>query len=712
MDRTPPPNEIEPTDRRSPPSGTSGRLLTAALSICLFAFLSIFLFACAFELPQAPYFETTITVPLGRERVSGWDLANESEFVFGDSTDPGPLRLFFEGAIDTFRTGGRMDVHVPGAEFSASLDGIDFPDPRAIDEAFRIGELTELTIPDGGSSIVVPAFSIPTVQRRLPTQESFLWLRVESGHIDLFVRNLLPVSLGVEGNVAPALGLRLVDPADERVVFETELDRSLPPGGATTLVLDLAGVEIPRRMDLEVYGESPGSFGEAVLVRPEDGLDLRVTFRDIEPDSVVALIPAQSVQLEDTLEVDLRGDLGIVGGSFLEGTLPIVLTNDLPVVARGTLTFAQLLEDGSPMSLALELPAARAGRPGRFDGMIDLEGRSVRSLDGEPLDQLTYLLDVETRASPGVVALGRRQRVVGSVGETELRFASVLARPELTQFSFPVTESELDFPSEVEDLELVQASLRIVLENTIAFPARASAVVRGISASETVEIPFSFEIEPGDGSGPKESSIELTETNSDLLRLIRARPTLLEIEGEVLVGTDGRTATVERNDWIRGRYEIGAPLRVRVGTYERNVDDFDFTVSTDLQERIREDLVGLIARGQIENHFPLAAVARITFASSLERLDGEPEVELEAVELGPGVIDPTTGRVRESSRSDFEIALPDEEIPFFGRDRVFGRISLRLLGDSLSVVELTGTDFAEISGALEFRVGVGEETNR
>ena len=605
-----------------------------------------------------------------------------------------------------------MDVQVPGAEFFASLEGIDFPDPQDVDESFRVGELVDIAIPEGGTSVVVPAFTIPVLERPLPAQNSFLWLRVRSGRIDLFVQNLLPVSLGVEGNGAPTLGIRLVDPIESRVLFEAGLEHIIPPGQSAALALDLAGVEIQRRMNLEIYGESPGSAGEEVFVRPEHGLDFRATFRDIEPDSVIALIPAQSVQLTDTLDVDLGGDLGIIGGSVLEGRMPIVLTNDLPVLAHGTLTFAELIEDGAPVSLSLELPAARAGQPGRFEGSIDLGGRSVRSLDDQPLDQLTYQLDVETQASSGVVALGRRQRVVGSLEETELRFASVLARPELTRFAIPLTESELDFPSEVEDLELVQASLRIVLRSTVPFPAQASAVLRGVGGSEPVEIPFSFGIEPGDGTGDSESSVELDETNSDLLRLIRAGATLLQIEGEILVGTDGRAATVERNDWIQGRYEIGAPLRVRVGTYEREVDDFDFTLSTDLQQRIREDLVGLVATGEIENHFPLAAEARITFASSPEQLDEEPEVELETITVGPGAVDPLSGRVVESVRSEFAIALPTAEIPFFGRDRVFGRVSLRLLGDSLSVVELTASDFAEISGALEFRVAVGEERNR
>lgn len=695
-------------EARGPDEGAPSGVRCLRPSRIALAAVVMLLSACTLELPGVPYFETIVTIPLGRERLTGHDLAEESEFVFVDSTDLGPLRLHFAGRIDTFRVGDRMDIALPDAEFSASLAAIDFPDPSEVSESFRISELTDLSIPDGGATLVVPAFSIPVIRRRLPAQSRFVWLRMQTGDVELFLQNLLPVGLGVAGNGAPAVGIRLVDPTAGRVLFEASFGSAIPPGGSTTLELDLAGVEFQRTMDLELFGESPGSLGAAVLVQPEDGLDFRAVFRNIEPDSVIALVPAQTVQISDTLDVDLRGDIGIVGGAVLEGQIPFVLRNDLPVTAEGTLTFAELREDNGPLSIAFSLPAARGGRPGLFEGSIPLTGRRVQSLDGKPIEQLTYDLDVTTEASPGVVALGRRQSVTGNLEPAELRFTSVEARPQLTRFEIPPTHTDLDLPTEVAELELVQASLRIVLENTVDFPARANALLRGIADSETVEIPFSFDIEPGSGSRPSLSSFELNETNSDLLRLIRSRPARLQIEGELLVGTDGRTASLERTDWVRGHYEVGAPLRVLVRTYDRTVDDFDFTLSADLQTRIQEDLVGLLAVGEIENHFPLAAETRISFASSLERLEEQPEVTLETIEVSSGSIDPTTGHVIASTRSRFDIQLPDEEIAFFGRDQVFGRISLRLLGDSLTVVTLTGNDFAEITGALEFRVGVGD----
>ena len=118
-------------------------------------------------------------------------------------------------------------------------------------------------------------------------------------------------------------------------------------------------------------------------------------------------------------------------------------------------------------------------------------------------------------------------------------------------------------------------------------------------------------------------------------------------------------------------------------------------------------MTGVVARGQIENHFPFAAETEITFASSANQLDETPEVILALVRAEAGFTD-ETGRVIEPALTSFEVTLPDEDIPFFARDRVFGRMVFRLRGDSTAVVSLSPDDYAEATGALEFRIGVGE----
>ncbi|MEZ4653036.1 MAG: hypothetical protein R3E12_05360 [Candidatus Eisenbacteria bacterium] len=154
---------------RSPPHCVRTR------SSCLFLLLRLGLIGvptlfsgCSLELPEAPYFETMISVPLGRERVSGQDLADENEFVIGDSTGTEPLRLRFEGDIDTVRIGDLLAVTVPAAELSASLDAIALRELDALSARFSIDELVDVSVPGGGDSVLVPPSRFRRCDARCP----------------------------------------------------------------------------------------------------------------------------------------------------------------------------------------------------------------------------------------------------------------------------------------------------------------------------------------------------------------------------------------------------------------------------------------------------------------------------------------------------------------------------------------------------------------
>ncbi|MEZ4653037.1 MAG: hypothetical protein R3E12_05365 [Candidatus Eisenbacteria bacterium] len=549
------------------------------------------------------------------------------------------------------------------------------------------------------------------MRRALPAQHNFNWLRLHGGTLSISLTNRLPVPIGIADNSRASMGVRLLDHTDGSELFRTQLESVVPPGESIDLLTPLAGVEVHRLMDVEVFGESPGSDGRRVWVTVEDGLDIDATFRQVEPDSVVAAVGAQQITLNGTIPAHLRGDLGIVGGTVLTGRIPLHFTNQIPLTAHGTVRFPELLEEGEPISLTVDLPAGTPGTPGTFDTVIELAGRTVRSPDEQPLDELSYVLQVTTEASRGVVALGRRQEVRGTLAAAPIEFAEVDARPQEVAIDVPVTRTAIDLPEEVRDFDLVQGSLELALENAVGVPGRADVVLRGIGGTEPIEIPVELSIAAGSVSDPVVSTTEITESTSPLLDLIRARPRTLEIEGSVFVGTDGQLVSIRQSDWITGHYEVGAPLRLRVGHLEHGIDDFDFNISDDAQTRIREDVVRSRPRAasRTDSRSPPGCTSS---SPPVRTVWTSPEIQLDPLVIDAGIVDAVSGRVTQSTEEAFSIPLRDEDIPFFARDRVFGRFSLELMGDSTAVVELTSTDFIELSSILEFRVGVGTEPSR
>lgn len=666
--------------------------------------------ACSLELPEAPYFETEFTIPLGEERTTGWDLARDRAYLTGDSLGTGPLSFFYEGMFDTLRLDEHFDVAMDATRFFASLDRIALDPPAPVEERFALGELTDLPIPPEGDSLAIPMFTLPAVQHELRPQTAFHSLRIAGGRVRIGISNSLPVPIGTPDLPGPPLGVRLRDRSTGRVLFAATLGTSLLPGEDASIEASLDGVELTQLMDLELFGESAGSDGRRVWVAPSASLTVAIDFEDVVAESAIAVVGPQTIMLNESLDVDLGGDLGIVHGSILDGELPISIENELPLSATGTLLILELQEEGRPVPLEITIDAATNGVPGRFSGVIPLRGRSVRSLDGKPLRRLTFSLSVTTAASRGVIALTRDQLLRGSIGPTVVRFDDVEARPSALPLIVPNTITSIEVPGELEGLDLTAAELSLEVENALPFPATAELWVTGRSGvdSDDVSVPMRLSIAPGGIDLPVTSRVTIDEQGTRLLDLLELRPRDLSVSGLVQVGNEGRTAMLSRESWIRGRYEVTAPLRFRVDEILPEVDPFEFRVAAGVQDHIREDLVSAVAEGKVVNHFPLAAEVRIVFASSESGL-ADPEVTLDPVSVDAGSVDAQTGRVITARESAFSFPLTPEQVQFFARNRVWGRVEVRLVGDGTTVVIITATDYVEATGILRFRFGIGDD---
>jgi hypothetical protein len=634
-----------------------------------------------------------------------------SPFVGGDSTGTEPLVFLVEGAIDTFRIDDLLDVTVPASRFFASIGSFQFGEIAEIDERFTVEELTGLDVPPDGVQVLVPPFVLPPLRRQLPEQADYEWVRFASGDIRLTVENQLPLPIGIAGSPGPALVVRLRDRLTQRTVLEAGFSDPIPPGGAAASTIPLIGVSAGNLLDLEIRGESAGSPEEAVLLRPEDAIRVRAVFENISADSAVAAIDPQDVSIQGVVGFDLGGSLSVLSGRVLEGRLPLVIENQLPLVAAGTLLLPELQVDGEALRVTLDLPRADV-EPGRFETAVDLAGATIDPAVPGPLRHLRYELDAETSGSGGErVAISRRLGVEGTVQGGPLRLDWVESQSDRSELEIPSTVTEIDPPEALEQVEFTHAQLTLDVESRVALSADALLSLTGLNDARgaMVSIPLEFSIAAATPEAPARSIYQISELDSRILDLIHQRPDRLRLEGQAWVGSGAETAVLHRGDWIRGEYHLTAPLELKLDQVELDSDPFLFQVSEDLQNRIRDNLLGVIAQGTVINRFPAAVEAQIVFASSEDQLALDPEVVLEPVSVASGEIDAATGRAREAVDSAFEVAVPAERIGFFARDEVWGRFRLTVHGDASRTLVVTALDYAEIRAMLRFRVLVEED---
>ena len=659
------------------------------------------------ETPQAPRFQTNLYIPIGVERADGEDFFRDYPEISGDSSGTTPLVYSVNGTLERVSAGEFLELSLGGTEFSASLDTIAFDPPGDIVVSFGLSDLTDIPIPAEGIFAVVPPFTFPVVERRTPPRDEFDWLAILEGRASVQITNRLTIPVGSDGTGPSAFGLRLLNYDQGSTAVDVELVREIGPGETGFWGLDLDGVRLTDRIAVEVRGGSAGGGGDPVWIEPSQGVDIRVVFELVRPDSIIAPVDDQSVVL--TGGIPLSEDLRVSRGKILQGALPVEIRNDIPLDASARLTFPQLSRMGSSLGLVVSVPAGSAEGPGLAETSLDLSEADMEAGGEEPADSLRYELLLLTAGSSGDPrAIGRRQRAVARLGETTVALDWVEGIAEGRRIDLPVTETAVDVPDELDEVEFIEADLVVGVENAVGLGGTAALVIEALAKGgiPVASLLLEIELPAGSPEAPASARALLNEDNSDVLELIRVRPERLRISGSVLAGSEGRVVRVAASEWIEGSYSLETPLRAAVTRLEHRIDPTSFSVSRDEQRRILEDLGGAEVVGEIENHLPVAVSATVSFATRAADLEAEPDLVLESVHAAAGVIDPLTGRAAEASRTAFTVGISAQDVDFFARDEVWADVLIVAEGDGVTPVEITALDYVEVRGhiRLEFDV--------
>ncbi|MBU1701320.1 MAG: hypothetical protein KJ831_14370, partial [Candidatus Eisenbacteria bacterium] len=349
---------------------------------------------CSFEEPQAPSFETNIYIPLGTERATGLDLLEE-ENISGDSTGVEPLQFSMKGGLDRFEAAALLDLTLSPAHFSSTISDIGIEPPEEIRIDYTLGDLSGLSLPPGGTHLIVEPFTFSPVRTELSDQETFEWIRLAQGRIDIQITNDLAVPVGGGSGDPVSLSLSLWNRDVEEKAFEVSLVGGLAPAQTATWSVDLSGIDLRDRLDIEFGGGSSGSGGDPVWVEAAQSLGISLLFHDLEPDSVIAAVGPQYAAV--TGGVALPGDIRIDEGEIQEGLIHLQVQNELPLQAYADLTFPELWnERGDNITQRIALPSSQSGPDGPAEVTIDLAGAIWGSASGAVGDTLHYQLDIET----------------------------------------------------------------------------------------------------------------------------------------------------------------------------------------------------------------------------------------------------------------------------------------------------------------------------
>lgn len=668
---------------------------TAAALLPLAAGLA-WLGGCDINEPAMPTFDTTLSLPLGVERLDVADAVDSEDFL--ETLPDGGLQFRVDGDPDTLSFDFDLSAEVAAQSLDQGLGSFDLPPVGPLSYGFSLGEVWAPAAGAVGLVTIVPAFPLAATS---PDQDvpDVASATLAEGVATVTVHNGLPVAISAASG-PDQLVLTLESPAG--AVFATFPFGVIAAGATATREVDLAGAVMPDRLRVRLAGGSAGSAGQPVEVNGADALDVSATFTGLVVSSATAVIGAQS--FTTTFASPLPSGYEVTEAVIAAGSTVLQVVNSMPVPCTATLAWDALrTAGGAPLVEQFTLAAGQS-----LSRTIDFAGYRLAD-GGLPLTSLDAAVSVSSPGSGGLpVAMDAGDGLTATLGAATISFASVTGVVPESIVELEPTVQQIDLPDELTGLYLTAARLVLALDTTASLPGSVDLTLRGISGDGSVhELNIAEAL--NDGAGKALTEIVLDQDNSGIVDFLNNLPERVTLLGQVSLGGDGALGTVRPGDTAVVRWEITAPVEVVIDDATLDSDPRALDVDADLQEKISTHAQGARAQLEVLNHLPVALQLTVLVGQDANTLDTAPALTIGPLLVSAAVTSPTTHTVTQSVISRPAFDLTAEQARIFGLPGLVTKVVATLPSTGGLPVRVLSTDYLEVRGLVQLDVLVDDQ---
>lgn len=664
-------------------------LLTAGLALAGLA-------GCQVNEPAMPTFDTTLSLPLGVERLDVAEAVDSEDFL--DIAPDGSLLLRVDGNPDTLSFDFDLNAEIAAQALNQGLGSFDLASVGPLSYGFLLQDVWAPAAGTAGLVTIVPAFPLAATS---PDQDvpDITSATLSAGAAAVTVTNGLPVAISA---TAGPDQLTLVLESPDGDVFATFVFDQIGPGESRTRTHDLAGAVMPDRLRVRLAGGSAGSDGAPVAVSGTDALDVSASFTGLVVSSATAVVGAQS--FSTTFASPLPSGYEVTEAVVAAGATTLQVANSMPVPCTATLTWDALrTAGGQPLVQQFTLAAGQS-----TSRAIDFAGYRLAD-GGQPLTALDAAVVVTTPGSGGQpVTMGADDGLVANLAAATISFASVTGIVPESVVDLEPSVQDIDLPEELTGLALTAARLVLELETTATLPGSVDLTLRGVSGDGTVrDLDISESLDAGDGKALTE--IVLDQDNSGIVGFLNNLPERVTMLGQVSLGGDGALGTVRPGDTAVLRWEITAPVEVVIDDATLDSDPRALDVDADLQEKISTHAQGARAQLEVLNHLPMALQLSVLVGQDPATLDAAPTLVIGPLLVQAAVTSPTTHAVTQSVISRPSFDLTAEQARVFGLPGLVTKVVAVLPSTNGQPVRVLSTDYLEVRGLVQLDVLVDDQ---
>ncbi len=647
--------------------------------------------SCDLESPQAPTFETQVTIPMSEHRISIAEIIADIEGIEVDDDD---IRLTVSGTGDPVSIDDELSVSVQGTHVDSELGPFELNEGLETEAVFTFDEIAPPGTVEG--TYPVPPFAFALPERTTPGLDGVSQVTFASGSLVLTVVNNLAVDLG---GCVPDVEVEIRDGVSGQTLATWTPPSGIPAGGSVQSVVDLAGITMSDDLRVTISGCSPGS-GTPVDVRYSDTVIVRASLDGVTAESALAEIPPQAFGTSGTTPWD--DDLALTDALVSAGSASVVVGNTSPLDVDMELRFPEFTRDGGPLGFVLRVPAASS-----LEATVDFAGASFAS----PTDvtEAAYMVSATTSGSGGAeVFVTSEDGLAIDVSDIALEFEWVEGTPDPMEKTFgPVTET-VEWPEETNGFAPAAATVVFSVASSVGAEVAGEIVITGTDADgveTTITEPAT--IAAGSLAAPVTTDVVLDETNSDILDVLAVFPTRIDVSGTFELGDGATPVRLERGGSLNASYQVIVPFAFAIGAASIELDPYDVQLDADIQDLLSDDASGATLTARLTNGLPFGAAAVLVFSPELETLFTSPELELEPLAAEPAEVDAVSGKTVVATDSRNVVTLGEADLQTISRPSIY--LGVRIdLSESPGVVVVSPTDELVVEAYLTLDVTVSD----
>ncbi|MBK7091974.1 MAG: hypothetical protein IPH59_09695 [bacterium] len=643
------------------------RLLTAVI-------FSLLLSGCGLEAPQAPSWDTTLTIPLINRSYTSAELIEKLASDNIEIDEYGNSSFHIQRDLDTVTMESILSIDPIESNYSKQVGRIKIVSPSDQSQSLAFSDYVPLvlgSVPDTGISTV-------TV---FGQASSFAHAEIDEGGLTITAVN----NTGFE---LDSLAGQLINSQDGSVLANFVVPGGLADGQEYSQEYPLNDKSVGVQLNFEVYFHTEGG---PALSLADRVINFTIDYSDeVYVKSVYGQLDAFSNEYSE--RTNLAEDVHLETGMFAGGTMDLAARNSLSIPVELTFEFPEITNNDVPLQVSYQLAAG-----GVLNQQVDLGGWTIQP------NQDSILTVVQAN----VAGTGGNYATIDSEDEFEIEFglndiqlATARGVFEPTELAIENSEVAVDVPVGFDEVTLEFVELSITLSN---YTNLSGDVAVNLQASNGKSLQVLGNVEArGDNSA------SITQIYSDQLAdLLTPIPDHITVSGVATVGDGVTSVELTQDEYFSATAVISAPMAFKISQATVEGDKNKLTVDKDIAEGSDRLNHGNF-KATMHNHLPLGAQMRVYIGTDSASLFTAPLTIIGPLSFDQATTD-ANGAATNEVVTNSEIELTKEDLLVFGNRNLYVATVLELAGSNGQTVRIRAADYMAISGVVQFTARVGGE---